>query len=351
MSIEPRPLILPFAGVSPAFASPPSTSGAGASVLGRVTVGADLVLGPFAVIRADGETVSIGAGFCLGEGSTVHIAHGLFATVIGDRVAVGRNAVVHACTVADDCAIEDDVVILDASVVGAGVLIEAGSTIYPRSTLEPGGRYAGSPAVRIGSISLEECRERVASIRAEAAVAAARQIRTEGRWGDDGRGAHFVADTAVVRGDLVLAPGAGVFFGCRFDAAAVTVGRNTNIQDNSVVTAPEGVVTIGDDTTIGHNVRMSACRVGSRSLVGIGAVLGEGTVVEDDVLVAAGTVTTYGQVLRSGWLWGSRPAKPLKPLDDARRSMLSETIGHYVAYGHAFRDAQRSLAARREGAG
>ena len=320
-------------------------------MLGRVTVGADLLLGPFAVIRADGETVTIGGGFCLGEGSTVHIAHGLYATIIGERVTVGRNAVVHACTVADDCVIEDDVVILDASVVGAGTLIEAGSTVYPRSTLEPGGRYAGSPAVRVGEVSLAECRERGAAIRAEAGAASARDVGAPGGWGDGGRGAHFVADTAVIHGDIVLARDAGVFFGCRFDAAAVTVGRNTNIQDNSVVAAPDGVVTIGDDTTIGHNVRMSACRIGSRSLVGIGAVLGEGTVVEDDVLVAAGTVTTYGQILRSGWLWGSRPAKPLKPLDAARRSMMSETIGHYVAYGHAFRDAQRSLAARREGAG
>lgn len=351
MPAHPRPLVLPFAGISPTFDGPPSICGAGASVLGRVTVGAGLVLGPFAVIRADGETVTIGGDVCLGEGATVHIAHGLHATVIGERVAVGRNTVVHACTVADDCVIEDDVVVLDASVIGAGVLLEAGSTVYPRSTLDPGCRYAGSPAVKIGIVPVEHRLERRAAIRIEAESAAARNAATRGRWGDDGWGAHFVADTAVMRGEISLAAGAGVFFGCRFDAAALVVGRNTNIQDNSVVDAPNGMSSVGDETTIGHNVRMGACRIGSRSLVGIGAVLGEGTVVEDDVLVAAGTVTQEGQVLASGWLWGSRPAKPLKPLDAARRSMMAETVRRYVSYGHSFRDAQDALAARDGGGG
>ena len=105
-----------------------------------------------------------------------------------------------------------------------------------------------------------------------------------------------------------------------------------------------GEVVIGRATTLGHNVRMRRGRIGDRSLVGIGAVLAEGTVVEDDVLVAAGTETTSGQVLGSGWLWGSRPAKPLKRLDDSRRAMMAATVRHYVDYGHAYRVAQIAAA-------
>lgn len=343
------PFTLPFAGVEPAFAAPPGPCGAGSAVLGRVTAGRGLVLGAFATIRADGETVTVGDAFCLGHGATVHIAHGLHATVVGDRVAVGRNAVVHACRIGDDAAIEDDVVILDGSAVGDGVVIEAGSIVYPRSVLEPHGRYAGSPAVRVGTATIEAARSRGAAIRAAAERSARQGTRAEGRWGAAGRDAHFVADTAVMAGEVELGPGAGVFFGCRFAAGRIAIGEHTNVQDNTVIAAGRGEVVIGRHATLGHNVRLQACRIGDRSLVGIGAVLADETLVEEDVLVAAGAVTEPGQRLDAGWLWGGRPARPLKRLDEARRATMAATVAQYGDYGRAFRCAQEERAARPAG--
>ena len=342
------PLVLSFAGVDPVFGSGLRGSGEGAGVLGRVRAGTNLLLGPLAVVRADGHAVTLGDDVCLGEGATVHIAHDLHPAVIGDRVAVGRNAVVHACTAGDDCVVEDDAVILDGSEVGCGAVIEADAIVYPRSRLEARGRYAGSPAKLIGTLCDEERRNRGAAIRLAAEQAASRPFAWTARVPAP-PGAHFVAATAWLAGQVALAPGASVFFGCRLRAASLVVGENTNVQDNCVIETG-GEVTIGRETTLGHNVRMASGRVGDRSLVGIGAVLAEGTVVEDDVLVAAGTRTTAGQVLDGGWLWGGRPAKPLKRLDAARRAMMADTVRHYVAYAQAFREAQIE-AARRRGAG
>ena len=339
------PLILPFAGVLPVFGGSPRPCGTGSSVLGRARIGDALVLGRFATIRADGNTVTIGDGVYIGESSTVHIAQDLHPTIVGDRVAVGRNTVIHACTIGADCAIEDDVVVLDGTEVGEGVLIEGGSTVYPRSRLEAHGRYAGSPAVLIGTVSPDERARRTAAIRAAAERSANRPADGTSRTSPP-CDAHFVAATAVLSGRADLAPGASVFFGCRLRAGGLTLGTNTNIQDNCVIET-SGEVVIGHDTTLGHNVRMAHGRIGAGSLVGIGAVLAEGTVVEDDVLVAAGTETLAGQVLDTGWLWGSRPAKPLKRLDDARRAMMAETVRQYVGYGHAYRDAQTEAAERR----
>ena len=338
------PLILPFAGIDPVFESAPRACGERSSVLGRATIGSGLLLGPFATVRADGNEVTIGSDVCFGEGTTVHIAQDLQPTVVGDRVAVGRNAVVHACTIGDDCVIEDDVVVLDGSVVGRGAVIDAGSTVYPRSRLEAHGRYAGSPAVLIGEVPPDELGRRAAAVRA-ATEQAARRRSDDARGGPPPSTAHFVAGTATLAGHIALAPGAGVFFGCRLRAGSLTVGENTNVQDNCVIATP-GDVTIGRDTTLGHNVRMAAGHIGERSLVGIGAVLAEGTVVEAVVLVAAGTETTAGQILDSGWLWGGRPARPLKRLDAARRAMMAGTVRHYVDYGHAYRAAQIAAAAR-----
>jgi NDP-sugar pyrophosphorylase family protein len=97
------PLALPYDETQPYFVTPPRLCGVGSSVLGKVTIGSRAALAAGSVIRADGEIVRIGDDFHLGEISTVHIAHKIRPTIIGDRVTVGRNAVVHACVVGDNC--------------------------------------------------------------------------------------------------------------------------------------------------------------------------------------------------------------------------------------------------------
>ena len=99
---------------------------------------------------------------------------------------------------------------------------------------------------------------------------------------------------------------------------------------------------IGRDTTVGHNVRMGPSRVGDASLVGMGVVLAADTWVQDDVLVAAGTTTTPGQVLDSGWMWGGRPAAKISKLDEARRKVMRENIATYCDYSQAFRRVQQA---------
>ncbi len=132
------PLLLPFGGVEPRFGEGVRFLAPGASVLGKVETGANAMIAGGAVIRGDGHFVRIGGDFFIGETSTVHIAQDLYPTIIGDRVTVGRNAVVHACTVGSDCVIGDNAVILDGSVLEDGALIEADSTVFPKSKLAGG---------------------------------------------------------------------------------------------------------------------------------------------------------------------------------------------------------------------
>ena len=119
------PLLLPFDEIQPRFGVSPEFPGGGASVLGKVEFGARAIIAAGAVVRGDGHFVRVGDDFCIGAHATVHIAHNLYPTIIGHRVTMGRNAVVHACTVGDDCVIEDNAVILDGSAVDGNVLIEA----------------------------------------------------------------------------------------------------------------------------------------------------------------------------------------------------------------------------------
>jgi len=336
------PYVLPFDAVEPRFATEPRLCGALSSVLGKVQIGARSVLAANTVIRGDGHFVRIGDDFHLGEFSTVHIAPEVYPAIIGDSVTVGRNAVVHACTVGDRCVIEDDVVILDGSVVEDGVLIEAGSTVFPRSTLMAGRVYSGSPAKEIRGLSSIERSSRELRLR-ESNAASASSIGTDAPAEYALRDDVFAAQTARLAGRITLERDSSVFFGCHLDAgkSSIVIGEHSNIQDNTRIYCTGAEVTIGSHTTIGHNVLIKSCQIGQRALVGIGSIVSAGTIIDDDVLLAAGATTTEGQFLERGWMWGGRPARRISQINDAKRSMMAEIIEHYRNYGHAYGRAQR----------
>jgi carbonic anhydrase/acetyltransferase-like protein (isoleucine patch superfamily) len=160
----------------------------------------------------------------------------------------------------------------------------------------------------------------------------------------------FIANTATLTGRVVAAAGTSVWYGCVLDAAdgEIVVGRRSNVQDNSLLRCgPGGRITLGEDSTVGHNVILGDCTIGDRSLIGIGAVVAPGTIVEDDVFLAAGATTTPGQVLGSGKLWGGQPARALAPLDEHKRKLIADTIPTYCAYADELARVQKAAAATR----
>jgi len=341
-----RPLFLPFDGVEPRFAAPPKHLGGGCSVLGKVEIGTGAVIAAGAVLRGDGHFVRIGGGFSIGQNGTVHIAHDVYPAIIGDRTAVGRNAVVHACTVGSDCVIEDNAVILDGSVVEDGVLVEEGSTVFPKSKLASGFIYAGSPAKPVRALMPEERDERAQRLR-QAALKAPALAASTGPYVSAAPSA-FIAKTASLAGRIALRDQSSIFFGCVFDAGQyeIAIGENTNIQDNTRILCSKGGAVIGRDVTAGHNVLIQDCSIGERSLIGIGATVASGTIIEEEVLLAAGAVTLAGQTLERGWVWGGGPARPLARLDDGKRTMFATIIDLYCGYAQAYKRAQDERASR-----
>lgn len=246
--------------------------------------------------------------------------------------------------------IEGDVAILDAALIGADTIVTAGSIVFPRTVLPPGFVCSGTPAVPIRALGrgeLDAARDRLRSTLAGSGP----RVLGPGPAHDDemGEGA-YVAETAQVAGAVHIAPQASVWFGCNIDAVAhpVEIGRGANIQDNTVVRALGAAVSIGADTTIGHNVMLQDCRVGADVLIGMSSRLASGTVVADDVFLAAGATTEVGQVLHSGWLWGGRPARALAPLDARKRALITQAASTYRDYAVAFAAAQAARRSPRE---
>jgi gamma-carbonic anhydrase len=336
------PFILPYEGAFPAFATAPIHVGSGAAVLGRATIGGGAWLGAGSVVRADGHYVSIGADFRLGARGTVHIAHDFLATHVGDGVTAGVNAVIHACDVGDRCHIGRDVVILDGAKVADGLALADGSIVFPRSVLEAGWLYRGQPAKPVRRLEPGELEALHAASRSEPdeAVPARREGTVEAEP------PFFLAATASTSGRILAGPDVGIWFGCDLDAGSheISIGRNTNVQDNTIIRCERRPVVIGTESTIGHNVFLSDCIVGNGSLIGIGAVVAAGTVVEDEVLLAAGGRTVEGQRLDGGWLYGGNPAKKLAPLDDKKRAIIAATWPTYRIYARHFDESQQEPA-------
>ena len=141
----------------------------------------------------------------------------------------------------------------------------------------------------------------------------------------------WVDPAALVIGNVELAEGVSIwpFTVVRGDEGQyIRIGRNTNVQDNSVVhVEPERPCIIGEGVTIGHRCVVHACTIGNNVRIGIGAVVLTGAVIEDNAQVGAGAVVPPGKVVPSGTLVMGVPAKPVRQmneaeLDDIRRNAV-----------------------------
>ena len=149
----------------------------------------------------------------------------------------------------------------------------------------------------------------------------------------------WVHDSAVVIGDVTLGESVSVWPTAvlRGDVHRIEVGARSNIQDGVIVhVAHEGPyqsgfpAIIGEDVTVGHRAVIHACTVGSRVLVGMGAIVLDGAVVEDEVMIGANTLVPPGKRLESGYLYLGSPAKPVRPITDTEREQLPYSAQHYV---------------------
>ncbi|UCC14068.1 MAG: gamma carbonic anhydrase family protein [Gammaproteobacteria bacterium] len=124
----------------------------------------------------------------------------------------------------------------------------------------------------------------------------------------------------------------------RGDVNEIRIGARTNIQDGTVLHvthdgpySPGGMpLLIGDDVTVGHQVTLHACTIGNRCLIGMQSCVMDGAVLEDEVLLGAGSLVTPGQSLSAASLYRGRPARRVRGLEPRELEMLGYMSAHYV---------------------
>jgi len=145
----------------------------------------------------------------------------------------------------------------------------------------------------------------------------------------------FLASGARLIGNITADEGTSFWFNvsCRADVHYIKIGKNTNIQDNTVVhvTSNAYPTIIGNHVTIGHNAIIHACEIEDESLIGMGACILDGAIISKHCFLAAGSLVSPGKKYPEGSLLMGRPAKVIKKLSAKEISkMILDSSKHYL---------------------
>lgn len=150
----------------------------------------------------------------------------------------------------------------------------------------------------------------------------------------------YIDDSAVLVGAITLDTDASIWplVAARGDVNFIKIGKRTNVQDGSVLHVtrtseqlPQGSpLIIGDDVTVGHKAMLHGCTVGNRVLVGMGAIILDGVIVEDDVIIGAGSLVPPNKRLASGYLYVGSPVKQARQLTESELAFLPQSAANYV---------------------
>ena len=150
----------------------------------------------------------------------------------------------------------------------------------------------------------------------------------------------YINESAFVLGDVTIGNDSSVWpmAVIRGDMHSIRIGSKTSIQDGAVLHIthasdyhPSGhPLTIGDEVTVGHKAVLHGCTIKNRCLIGIGAIILDGVVVEEEVIVAAGCLAPPGKRLDSGFVYKGNPAKKTREISEQERSFFEYSADNYV---------------------
>lgn len=157
----------------------------------------------------------------------------------------------------------------------------------------------------------------------------------------------YIAETAVIIGDVVIGPDSSIWHNCvlRGDVNNIVIGARTNIQDGTVIhvsSVSQGTY-VGDGVTVGHMALLHACTIGNDAFIGMKACVMDDATVEAGAMVGAGALVTPGKVVAAGQLVAGSPAKPMRALTDSDLSGIKRSASHYVELAHRHAAEQRNM--------
>ena len=143
----------------------------------------------------------------------------------------------------------------------------------------------------------------------------------------------FLAEGACLVGDVSVGDDSSVFYNAviRADLAEIKIGKRTNIQDNVCIHVSTGVgVNIGDEVTVGHGAVLHGCTIEDNVLVGMGAILMDGSHIKKNCIIGAGALVTHGKEFPEGSLVMGAPAHVVRTLTTDELKNVKIGVEHYL---------------------
>ncbi|WP_394218567.1 gamma carbonic anhydrase family protein [Halobacillus trueperi] len=155
----------------------------------------------------------------------------------------------------------------------------------------------------------------------------------------------YVAEDAVITGDVTIQEKASIWFKTviRGDVAPVHIGKNTNIQDLSLLhQSPDQPLIIEDGVTVGHQVTLHSAHIKENALIGMGSLILDGAVIGEQAFIGAGSLVPPGKVIPPNTLAFGRPAKVIRELNDEDIKELNRIRKSYVEKGQYYKQLRES---------
>ncbi|WP_144510157.1 gamma carbonic anhydrase family protein [Bacillus sp. FJAT-22090] len=151
----------------------------------------------------------------------------------------------------------------------------------------------------------------------------------------------FVAPGVKIIGDVQVGDESTIWFNSvlRGDEGSIKIGKRCSIQDNSTIHLYEDApVEIDDEVTVGHNVILHGCKVGKRSIIGMGSTILDHVEIGEECIIGANTLVPPGKKIPSRSLVVGSPGKVVRELNEKDFEIIQLSIDTYVQKGYDYRE-------------
>lgn len=152
-------------------------------------------------------------------------------------------------------------------------------------------------------------------------------------------GAHIIGDTTIGKDSIILFNAV-----LRGDENSITIGERCSIQDNSTIHLyDEFPVVIEDEVTVGHNVVLHGCKIGKRSIIGMGSTILDDVEIGEECIIGANTLIPSGRKIPPRSLVIGSPGKVVRELTDKDDQLIQLSIDTYVQKRKDFTEIMKNL--------
>ncbi|MEG0296648.1 MAG: gamma carbonic anhydrase family protein [Clostridium sp.] len=150
----------------------------------------------------------------------------------------------------------------------------------------------------------------------------------------------YISESVDIIGDVEIQDDANIWFGTRIrgDMNFVKIGKNTNIQENSVVHVDTNSECIlGDNVTVGHGAIIHGCIISNNVLVGMGSIILNDAKIGENTIIGAGSLVPQGKEIPSGVLALGSPVKVIRELTEDEIKNIQKSADNYVAISKEYK--------------